>query len=247
MSQELLHFVDRALVLAHVVFGTTALVVGPVAMISAKGGMNHRRAGKIYFYGMVGIFVSTLALAFFRFNIFLFIINILSFYASLTGYRVLYRKNPAKPGQRANWIDWSASLVALASGGFFLAWGVGGMTGVQFDAVYGNAVPTAFYVIGTVAGSSLALSGITDLISYTRTPTTPRWWWYEHMNRFLSAYIATTTAFLVQNVGSRMPLEYSWIVWVAPGVIGGFLVGKWINRYKQQFGDQGSMKVASHQ
>jgi uncharacterized membrane protein len=237
MTQELLHFIDRALVISHVVFGTTALVIGPIAMLTAKGGTNHRRAGKIYFWGMAGIFASTLALAFFRFNAFLFIINIMSFYACFTGYRVLYRKNQDKAEQKPKWMDWLASSAAALAGIGFVLWGIGGLTGIKNEFFYPFQYPFAFFIIGLVAGSAIANSGVTDLISYTRQPTSKRWWWYEHMNRFLSGYIATVTAFLVQNVASRMPFEFSWIVWVAPGVIGGVLIAKWIRHYKSKFGD----------
>jgi uncharacterized membrane protein len=237
MTQETLHFLDRALVIAHVFFGMMALVIGPIAMFTAKGGVNHRRAGKVYFWGMAGIFASTLALAFFRFNAFLFIINIMSFYSCFTGYRVLYRKNPERAEQQPKWMDWLASGLAAVSGLAFVLWGIGGLAGLQIKFLYPFAYPIAFFIIGLVAGAAIANSGVTDLISYTRQPASKRWWWYEHMNRFLSGYIATVTAFLVQNVANRMPFEFSWIVWVTPSVIGTIVIVKWIRHYKAKFGD----------
>ena len=247
MTQEFLYFIDRALVIAHVVFGMTALVVGPVAMLTAKGGKNHRRAGKIYFWGMAGIFVSTLALAFFRFNAFLFVINIISFYSCFTGYRVLYRKGSDTTQRKTKWMDWLASSSAALAGLAFVMWGVGGLLGVQSEILFGVTYPIAFYIIGLVAGMTIASSGITDLIGYTRQPQSKRWWWYEHMNRFLSGYIATVTAFLVQNVTRHMPNELSWIVWVAPSIIGSVLIAKWIRHYKTKFGDMKKKPQATTQ
>ncbi|NJM41349.1 MAG: hypothetical protein HC853_11595 [Anaerolineae bacterium] len=134
-------------------------------------------------------------------------------------------------------MDWLASGLAAVAGGAFVLWGIGGLAGLQTKFLYPFNYPTAFFIIGLVAGAAIANSGVIDLIGYTRQPTSKRWWWYEHMNRFLSGYIATVTAFLVQNVASRMPFEFSWIVWVAPSVIGTIAIAKWIKHYKAKFGD----------
>ena len=39
----------------HIAFGAVALVIAPLAMVTAKGGLWHRRWGKTYFWAMVGV------------------------------------------------------------------------------------------------------------------------------------------------------------------------------------------------
>ena len=231
---DILHLIDRGLILLHVLFGTMALVVRPVAMLTAKGGPAHRSAGKIYFWGMAGIFFSTIGLAFFRFSPFLFVINIMSFYTCFVGYRVLYRKRPDQLGSRPIWLDWLGSGIALLGGLGFVGWGGAGLLGASLPGYLAHGVPTAFYVIGLVAGGLLTNNAVIDLRSYTHVPTDRNWWWFEHMSRFLGGYIATLTAFLVQNVSTRMPADMAWIVWVTPGVLGGFLVSRWVQHYRSK-------------
>ncbi len=87
-------FFETASVISHVAAGFIALVMAPLAMITQKGGRQHRRWGRIYFWAMFVIFVSALVLVYFRPNFFLFMISILSFYGAFSGYRAIYRKHP---------------------------------------------------------------------------------------------------------------------------------------------------------
>ncbi|MDQ6825639.1 MAG: DUF2306 domain-containing protein, partial [Candidatus Eremiobacteraeota bacterium] len=98
----------------HIVAGCAALFCGAVAMISKKGGLIHRMAGKIYFGAMCVIATTAFILAPLFHNVFLFLIAILSFYAALSGYRVLARKNPFL--NAASIQDWVASLLVIFAG-----------------------------------------------------------------------------------------------------------------------------------
>src|SRR5215510_13385750 len=91
----------------HIVFGSVALVIAPLAMITVKGGLWHRRWGKIYFWAMAGVAVTATVMCWLRSGVFLFLIAIFSFYLALTGYLALRRKKPTdKPGL----LDWCASV-----------------------------------------------------------------------------------------------------------------------------------------
>ncbi len=232
----MLHLIDRFFVLSHVIAGILALFVAPLAMATVKGGLWHRRWGKLYFYGMAWIFVSTIGLAFFRFNVFLFIVNILSFYGAVVGYRVLYRKRPGQPGQMPTAIDWVAAAVMLVAGVAFVAWGVAGLAGVNAPALLLGRGITPFYVIGALAGTLIMRTAAVDLRAFrnyaTTIPSDRSWWQVEHATRFMNAYIATVTAFLVQNVARHMPGELQWIVWVLPGIVGGMLIARWVRGRK---------------
>lgn len=224
-----LFLLDRFLVLSHVVAGSLGLLVAPLAMLTVKGGPAHRLWGKIFFWSMFWIFASTLGLMFFRFNFFLLIIAVLSFYTALTGYRVLYLKRPQQ-GDAPIWLDWMGSGVAALAGAGFAGWGALGVMGLL-----DTAIPGAFFILGMVFGSSLLATAIPDFIRYMRPPADRNAWWYEHMNRMLSAYIAMVTAFLVQNVGRHLSPDVQWVTWVLPGIIGGPLISLWIGHYRKKF------------
>lgn len=221
--------VQTALIITHVGAGTTALIVAPVAMAVRKGGRAHRRWGWVFFWSMFVIFVSAVALLAFRPNVFLFIISILSFYAVFSGTRALQRKRPER-GQRATWLDWSGAGIALLSGVSFILWGA-----LPLLSLSASEFPLSFSVLGVVFGAFLAQMAAADLRSFITPSQDRNWWWYYHMDRLLSGYLAAVTAFMVQNVGPLLPSSLEWTVWVLPGVIGGVFVSRWIGYYKRKF------------
>ncbi len=199
----------------HVVFGGVALVIAPLAIVTVKGGLWHRRWGKVYFWAMAGVALSAALLCWLRTGLFLFLIAVFSFYLALTGYRVLRRK---KPGDRATALDWcAAAAVLLASGALILTGALGESEGGL------RWVRIIFGVVG------LSLGG-TEVWHFLRPPSDKRAWMYAHMTRFLSAYIATVTAFSVVNF-RFMPFLWRWL-W--PTVIGtaGILIGRAYYRRK---------------
>jgi len=110
--------------LIHILAGAIALVIGPLAMITFKGGRWHRRWGKIYFWAMATVALTALIMCWLRSGLFLFLVAIFSFYLALTGYTVLRRKTPQDRPQPLDWI--AALTVCLASvtlivyGGFWV-------------------------------------------------------------------------------------------------------------------------------
>lgn len=233
-----LYVLDRFFVLSHVAAGTLGLFVAPVAMLTLKGARAHRIAGQVFFWAMGWILASTLGLMFFRFNFFLLAIAVLSFYSAFTGYRVLKHKRP-EAGQGPSRLDWAASLLTLLTGLGMIGWGVAGLLGWL-----NPYIPGAFYILAFVFGGGMLASAIPDLRRYRAPAADRNWWWYEHMNRMLGAYIAMVTAFLVQNVGRHLPVDWQWVVWVAPGVIGGVLTGLWISHYRRQFEGRRAERLA---
>lgn len=217
------------ILIIHVFAGFVSLAVGIAAMVTRKGGKPHRRWGRAYMWAMGTIFATALLLLFFRPNIFLFVISILSFYGALTGDRALLRKDAAR-GQRPGRIDWIASGIALTAGTGFIAWGGLGMAQV-IKANY----PPSFFILGMVFGFILARDAFADIRQYRRPSTDRQWWIYYHIERMLGSYIAAVTAFMVQNVGRHMPVELGWIAWVAPAMIGLPGIAYWIRTYRKKF------------
>ena len=246
MTTDLLHLLDRFLVLSHVAAGMIALFIAPLAMLTAKGGVWHRRWGKVWFWGMAWIAASTLALMFFRFSLFLVVIAIFSFYNALTGYRALYRKNPTRVGQKPNWIDWGAAVISIASGVGLVLYGIGGITGLTRQLGYiASGSSTALFVLSIVFGIALVSHALPDVQSFTRAAEDKNWWWFYHMSRMLGGYTATVTAFMVQNIGRHLPNEIAWITWVAPSVVMTPLISIWITYYQRKFAERKSTRLAS--
>lgn len=199
----------------HIVFGGTALGIAPLAMVTAKGGLWHRRWGKIYFWSMAGVALSATVLCWLRSGLFLFLIAIFSFYLALTGYQVLRRKQPET---KAGALDWSAAMaVVLASGGLIVL----GIFGENGSAQW---VRIIFGVVGIMLGGS-------DVRSFLKPPLSRRAWWFAHMTRFLSAYVATVTAFSVVNFQF---LPYFWR-WLWPTMFGTAGIIIWRKYYARKF------------
>ena len=200
----------------HVLNGAVALVIAPLAMITVKGGLWHRRWGKIYFWAMFGVAVTAVVMCFLRSGLFLFLVAIFSFYLALTGYRVLKRK---KPEDSPGLLDWCATAAMLLAGLFLVASGA-------MEANLGSQrwVRIVFGAIG------LLLSG-SDIRRFFKPSMNKRAWWFEHMTRFLAAYIATVTAFSVVNFKFLPDL----VRWLWPTVIGVAGIFIWRAYYKKQF------------
>ena len=49
--------VFRIILCIHIAVGAVALVIAPLAMVTSKGGLWHRRWGKTYFWAMAGVSV----------------------------------------------------------------------------------------------------------------------------------------------------------------------------------------------
>ncbi|RYD74005.1 MAG: DUF2306 domain-containing protein, partial [Verrucomicrobiaceae bacterium] len=163
----------------HIAAGTMALLAGPIAMVARKGGQNHRRGGRLFFWAMMWIAISAVALSLMRSGTFLLLVGVFSFYLTFTGYRIIYRKTPA---QRAGAIDWIAAILALAGSLGLVVW-------AQTQAARGIALVSL-----TFAGIG-AIFAITDMARFIRPPSDPNAWWFVHMTRMLASYIATVTAF----------------------------------------------------
>ncbi len=232
------------LIQVHIVTALTALVIAPVAMLVRKGGDAHRTWGKVYFWAMMVANATGLVLLFWRWNIFLFGVTVLSGYAAISGYRVLYHRRPLRRDldQRRgpNRFDWSAALIALATGVALVITGASGLMGNLLPALpLEGDTPFVLILLPTIFGALVATQALDDLRSFRRHDSgeemARRWWFYHHMDRMLGSYIGLLTAFAVQRVGMFLPVDIAWVVWIAPAVIGSMLIGRWIAHYRKQF------------
>ncbi|HEX8457421.1 MAG TPA: DUF2306 domain-containing protein [Pyrinomonadaceae bacterium] len=207
----------RALLFVHIICGGGALVVAPLAMMTHKGGLWHRRWGKVYFWSMAAVAASALVLSLLRPGLFLFLVAIFSFYLALTGYRVLYRKTPK---QRANFLDWGAAAIMLAGGTALVGYGVSlFLRGAGFG------------IVAVVFGGIGLFVSILDGRAFLRPPTDKRAWWFAHMGRMLGAYIATVSAFSAVNF-YFLPAVVRWLWPTVVGLTGSYI---WARHYRRKF------------
>ncbi len=208
------------MLMLHIAGGTIALLSGLVAMLTLKGGNNHRLAGKIYFWGMTAVFLGAVAVAIGHNNEFLLMVGFFSYYMTVRGYRILSLKG-LHQGQQASLIDW---LIISVSGVFvliLLSWGVLGM-------LKGQGMAIVAFVFGTI-GSSFLFS---DIRKFVKPPSEKMHWWYGHISSMGGSYISAVTAFVVVNI--QLP-QFQWVLWILPAIIGSIIIGRTIRKYKMRF------------
>lgn len=220
---------------SHVALGALCLISGIIPMFSKKGGKLHRQVGRLFFWSMFGIFITALLLLFsYRFNFFLLVIAVFSFYQCFTGYRVLYRK---KPGEQT-WIDWTGAIITLLAGLSFL------YLGTKRFMAYGSMNPLTILLF--VFGVLTSWAAIEDMINFRKKDMPEKlWWFYHHMSAFCGAYIAAITAFAVQMSGSYLShIEYNWLSWILPAMIGVPLISFWKRKYMTKHAAKKTIRVS---
>jgi hypothetical protein len=203
----------------HIFAGGFGLFVAPGAMLTRKGGLWHRHWGKAYFWSMIVVVLTALLLSLVRFNLFLLLIAVFSFYLAFTGYRALYRKTPK---QRAGIVDWGAAVLMLTGGASFIGYGIYLLLMTPFASF--GIVAIAFGGIGLATAAS-------DVRSFLRPPPDKRAWWFSHMSGMLAAYIATVSAFSVVNFHFLPPVAR----WLWPTVVGSIGIVIWTRYYREKF------------
>lgn len=203
---------------AHVVSGSIALFCGTLIMALAKGGKPHKALGKWFFWGMLGVFISSVVLCLMRQNWFLLCIGFFSFYMAAAGYRVLAYKQVKRyaegPALWDNLLGWGGMLAGL---------GLLGLATYFWDG--GSSFGLVPFVFGVL---SFAMA-LVDYLKFFKPPTGKGKWVVTHASRMGGAYIATVTAFIVVN----FEMEPNWILWLLPSAILSPLLTIQIKRFVQ--------------
>lgn len=213
----------QALMALHVTCGTLALLVAPLAMIAHKGGNWHRRWGKVFFYGMVGICSTAIILGILKPDRFwLALVAVFSFHLVASGYRSLYLKKLHR-GLRPARVDLALHGIAALVNGGLLVWGLAHLLLGSF-----NTQAVLFTVFGLI-GTLMVANG---LLKFYRRRHDKREWLYGHIGGFLGGYIATVSAFSAVNLTMIEPV---WLQWLWPTLIGVPLIFAWTWRLKRRF------------
>ncbi len=215
---------DQIATYSHIIAGAAILIFGTYALATKPGGKSHRVVGKIFFWSMVWIFLSTIYMvSAIRFNLFLLIIGIFSFYLSFSAYRVLYRKKK----ERVHWVDWMGAILTVLAGIV--------MMGLAIWVWQKQGLGSAVYLCAIFGFFTVQAAWRDIRVFRTGSLDNPMWWLYQHMSGMGGAYIAGITAFLVQASARWFPAwDGQWIVWVIPGVLGGILLSRYIRTYRKK-------------
>ena len=169
------------------------------AVVTKKGGKQHRRFGKWYMAGMLCIFLTAVPLALLTNNVFLFLIALFSFYLVFSGFRFARNKSGVPHVQ-----DWIAVTTILLSGV--------GMAALSFMLLrQGNSQWVTLIVFSLIAGGL----GISDVMTLRNRDATGKQRIARHLTNMLAGTIATVTAVFVTNVMT----EPIWVAWLAPTVV----------------------------
>jgi hypothetical protein len=183
----------------HVIFGTIALVIGFVPLVTPKGGPTHVRFGRWFLICLIVVIATAvIGIVAFGFRAFLGVITMLAAYEAWSGYRILTIRST---GLRLR--DAVAAYAALTAAAVFLIY------------LHSVRVPWAPVIIYSTLGT-LVLVALYDLLRFL-LPV--RWiarsWFYEHLVKMMGAYTAIVSAFS-GTVFAR------WQPWsqIAPSIIG---------------------------
>ena len=179
------------LLVAHIITGTVAVLVGLVALVTPKpvqspAGRTHKKSGKLFLYSMCVVIGTATVLTFISLNPYFAGLTASATVAVFSGYRVLRRKRPdLSASQRAQAIDWIVTLIVFAIGAMLVALGASGRITQRLPVVYSLGVGSMLY-----AGY--------DLYRFARPlafPFSPNLWLYEHLVKMIGGYFGAVAAF----------------------------------------------------
>lgn len=217
---------EKALIISHVAAGVISLITGLIAaFVGKKGGKLHRQVGRTFFWSMFWVFVSAIGIiSFVRFSAFLLVIAVFSFYMAFAGVRVL----KIKKTMQVEKVDWIAAIITLVFGIAMFGLGIHYL------------LNTAHQVLGYLClffGFFTANTARVNLKEFRNIHKAEKmWWWFSHMGAMTGSFIASITAFLVQNGRIfGLPDQLAWLPWVLPAIIGIPISSYYANKYRKQF------------
>lgn len=187
------------LLLFHIVCGTTAMACSIGAIATQKGSNQHKGYGRYFFYGMTGIFITAIPMAYIKSNIFLFLIALFSYYLAYSGWRFAKRRGAVIPIR-----DWLVCLGMLIASLIMIVMGLWTFDPNNFQSI-------VLLVFGALGGSF----SFKDALLYYQGNFSNKIRIAKHLGAMLGGTIAVFTAFLVTNIHIGAPI----ILWLSPTII----------------------------
>lgn len=200
----------------HIIAGTLALASGLIAIFSTKGKTNHSKAGLVYYYSMLIIGITGIAVSgYLNPNTFLLAISFFSLYLIHSGKKALEYWQ-LKANYQPKFLKDKLA--------FYLAFAVSiGMIVQPILIMIQRQI--IFVPVLAVFGIIMLVNSLRDIRKFNNlenfVPKNKKWL-LQHISMMGGAYIATVTAFAVNNIH----ISQGWIVWLAPSVIGTYFITK---------------------
>jgi uncharacterized membrane protein len=202
---KIFHFSNIAI---HVLAGSTAIILGVIALLSKKGKRLHTKSGKLFVKVMIVIIITGLFGVFiFERNTILLVITVLSAYFTFSGYRNLQTKS-----NEPKLLDISVALMSILIAIYFLYY---------FKKIGFYWPPATTYATVGALFTIVTYDFCRYLIPKAKYG---KLWLYEHIYKMIAAFTALLSAFS----GTVFP-NYKPYSQVLPSVFGtvlaiGFLV-----------------------
>ena len=207
------------LLVIHIAAGSIALLTALAALVTAKGGTIHVRAGRVYAIGMTLIFLTAVPLAILGADVFLLLIAFFSFYLIFAGWR--FARNRSRRPQPVDWVAVAImGLTGLAMWGYAVALGVSG-SGQWVTMLAFGSIAVALSVADGLFFNQ-GRSGRRRPAPYLRIQ--------RHLTNMMAGTIATVTAVMVVNVS----MDPVWVPWLLPTVVITPLIVWWNVRTARQ-------------
>lgn len=211
----------KVLIYIHALSGGLGLITGMVSVFIKKGGLIHKKLGRIFSYSI--IISSLISLIVARMpkheNLFLFLIGIFTIYMVLAGNRALTFKNKSK--NSADWKDKLVSGSMMVTSIIMLVLGAFGM----FQKI-DNSILYLFF------GGFGAFLSFRDFQSFRVFKEKKNAWLINHLGRMNGALIASVTAFFVAGLNIQ-----TLFIWFLPTIVGVPYIIYWnkkLNKNKSQ-------------
>ena len=212
-----MQYLYQSLLYLHIAAGSLSLLTGGLNMILPKGGIKHRKIGRLFVAGMMLTGGSALFMAQIKPNPFLFIIGVFTIYLVGTADRYIKLKQ-SKPLL----VDWVYTLGMFVFGSVFIIWGVITLT-------KSDGMGAAMLVFGSIGLYSV----YSDFNNYNGKTTQRNYRLFIHIGRMVGGFTATVTAVLVVNA-QYIPLTIPEVVyWLTPTLIFTPLSIYWIRQRKK--------------
>jgi hypothetical protein len=195
--------------LLHVLFGTLALVVVPVAIVARKGGTWHRRCGFAFILAMAVVLFSAGFLWQAKGHTFLLPLAAVSGYLIFSGYRALVRQRRRVPDPFEDRVDMLGAGVAILAA-----------LGIVYLAATA-ATPLMLTIRPALVGiGAIAVAFASNELLGFRAPRMRNGWLLSHFAGMIAAYVSAVTAFVVINAHD-VPMMVRWLV---PSLTGGTVI-----------------------
>ena len=199
----------KILIYIHAFFGGIGLLTGIGSIFVKKGGLLHKRMGKLFSLGMITSSLISIPICWMpqHQNIFLFLIGLFTIYLVIAGNRVLTFKTKAKADITDFIISGSMLFfsIIMVSLGIYCQ-----LTNIE------NGILFTFF-----GGFGLYMT-IKDFIFYKNVSEMKKQWLSKHIGKMIGALIASITAFIVAGIGIG-----NVIAWMTPSILGTIYILYW--------------------